>query len=296
MTAGSVPERPAPTDSVLVVTVTYNSGDHLTSFLDSLAGASTHDLRVVISDNGSVDGAPQREAERRGPAVEVRENRDNLGYGRAVNRAADGATEDWILVVNPDVVLHHGSIDALIDAASARGDIGMVGPRILDSDGGTYPSARPLPRLFLGIGHGVLSTVAPGNPWSRRYRPTDLAAVDAPFDTGWLSGACLLVRRSVWERVGGFDEVFFMYFEDVDLGRRIGEAGYRCRYVPSAVVTHVGAHSTSHASTAMVRAHHRSAYTYVSRVYSGPLWAPVRWALRIGLAVRSRLATRFPRS
>lgn len=282
--------------SVLVVTVTYNSGDHLTSFLDSLEGASTRELRVVISDNGSVDGAPAREAERRGPEVSVLENDDNLGYGRAINRATVGAQEEWILVVNPDVVMHPGSIDALIEAASARDDIGVVGPRILDADGSTYPSARPLPRLFLGIGHGVLSTVAPNNPWSRRYRPLDLAAVDAPFDTGWLSGACLLVRRSVFERIGGFDDVFFMYFEDVDLGRRIGEAGFRCRYVPSAVVTHVGAHSTSHASTAMVRAHHRSAYTYVSRVYSGARWAPVRWALRVGLAVRSRLATRFPRS
>lgn len=282
--------------SVLVVTVSYNSGDHLTSFLDSLDGASSHDLRIVISDNGSVDGAPEREASRRGGAVEVLANDDNLGYGRAVNRAAAGATEDWILVVNPDVVMHPGSIDALIEAASASEDIGVVGPRILDADGGTYPSARPLPRLFLGIGHGVLSTVAPNNPWSRRYRPTDLATVDAPFDTGWLSGACLLIRRSVFERIRGFDEVFFMYFEDVDLGRRVGEAGFRCRYVPSAVVTHVGAHSTSHSSTAMVRAHHRSAYTYVSRVYTGAAWAPVRWALRIGLAVRSRLATRFPRS
>jgi N-acetylglucosaminyl-diphospho-decaprenol L-rhamnosyltransferase len=282
--------------SVLVVTVTYNSGDHLTSFLDSLDRASTHDLRVVISDNGSTDGAPAREAERRGAAVHVLENNTNLGYGRAVNRAAEGADEDWILIVNPDVVMHDGAIDALIEAASARPDIGVVGPRILDADGSTYPSARPLPRLFLGIGHGVLSTVAPNNPWSRRYRPTNLATVDEPFDTGWLSGACLLVRRSVFERIGGFDDAFFMYFEDVDLGRRIGEAGFRCRYVPASVVTHVGAHSTSHASTAMVRAHHRSAYTYVSRVYPGVVWAPLRWALRAGLAVRARLATRSPGS
>lgn len=282
--------------SVLVVTVTYNSGDHLTSFLDSIDGASSRDVRVVISDNGSTDGAPQREAARRGPAVEVLENDENLGYGRAVNRAAAGATEDWILIVNPDVVMHPGSLDALIDAADARPDIGVVGPRILDGEGNTYPSARPLPRLFLGIGHGLLGAVAPNNPWSKQYRPADLARIDAPLDTGWLSGACLLVRRSVFERIGGFDDAFFMYFEDVDLGRRIGAAGFLRRYVPSAIVTHVGAHSTSNASTAMIRAHHRSAYTYVSRVYPGVRWAPVRLALRVGLAVRSRLATRPPKS
>ncbi|RUR01336.1 glycosyltransferase family 2 protein [Labedella endophytica] len=277
---------------VLVVTVTYNSGDHLTSFLDSLAGASTGDLRVVISDNGSTDGAPQRESAARGGDVRVLENAENLGYGKAVNRAAAGATEDWILIVNPDVVMHPGSIDDLVAEAAARPEVGVVGPRILDGEGNTYPSARPLPRLFLGIGHGVLSTVAPNNPWSRRYRPADLAAVDHPFDTGWLSGACLLVRRDVFEAIGGFDDAFFMYFEDVDLGRRIGQAGYLCRYTPAAVVTHVGAHSTSHASTAMIRAHHRSAYTYVARVYPGTRWAPVRLALRLGLAARSRLTTR----
>ena len=109
---------------------------------------------------------------------------------------------------------------------------------------------------------------------------------------GWLSGSCLLVRRDAFDEVGGFDPAYFMYFEDVDLGERLGRAGWQNVYVPSAAVVHTGGHATTREPSRMAAEHHRSAWTYLSRRYSGWRWAPVRWVLRGGLAARAVLARR----
>jgi N-acetylglucosaminyl-diphospho-decaprenol L-rhamnosyltransferase len=115
-------------------------------------------------------------------------------------------------------------------------------------------------------------------------------------EAGWLSGSCLLVRREAFDSVGGFDEGYFMYFEDVDLGERLGRAGWLNVYAPDAEVVHTGAHSTKRHAEAMLAEHHRSAYRYLSSHYQGPAWLPVRFALRGALAVRELLARRRERS
>jgi N-acetylglucosaminyl-diphospho-decaprenol L-rhamnosyltransferase len=104
----------------------------------------------------------------------------------------------------------------------------------------------------------------------------------------------MLLRRSAFDAVGGFDPAYFMYFEDTDLCRRLAEAGWQSVYVPTAVVEHTGAHSTRRNRPAMLRAHHASAYRYLARQYAGVRWAPVRWVLKAGLAARYRLSLRVP--
>src|SRR5690606_10093760 len=106
-----------------------------------------------------------------------------------------------------------------------------LGPRVLNEDGTTYPSARAVPSLRTGVGHALFTNLWTANPWSRRYRD-DLAPADEARDAGWLSGSCVLVRRRAFDELGGFDEGYFMYFEDVDLGYRLGKAGYRNVYEP----------------------------------------------------------------
>ena len=100
------------------------------------------------------------------------------------------------------------------------------------------------------------------------------------------------VYVNVWRAVGGFDAAYFMYFEDVDLGERLGRAGWQNVYVPSAAVVHTGGHATTREPSRMAAEHHRSAWTYLSRRYPGWRWAPVRWVLRAGLAARAVLARR----
>ncbi|HEY0639199.1 MAG TPA: glycosyltransferase family 2 protein [Pseudonocardiaceae bacterium] len=282
-------------DDLAVVTVTYSPGEVLDTFLDSLAGATTRVPKVLLADNGSTDGAPERAAAAR-ENVEFVPTGGNLGYGGGANHAVATLSADygWVVVANPDIEWRPGSLDTLLDAAGRWPRAGSLGPLIREPDGRVYPSARLVPSLGRGAGHALFGKVWPGNPWSRAYRQSDAAVTERT--AGWLSGSCLLLRREAFEAVGGFDAGYFMYFEDVDLGERIGRAGYDNVYVPSAEVVHLGGHATSKVSGRMLAEHHRSTYRYLSGRYSGPLHAPLRLALRAGLAARSFLQTRAART
>ena len=173
-------------------------------------------------------------------------------------------------------------MDELLAAAERWPRAAALGPGIRTPDNELYPSARGFPSLGRGIAHALLGWWWPSNPWTASYRRERGVAEERAID-GWLSGSCLLLRRDAFEAVGGFDTDYFMYFEDTDLCERLLHAGWQNVYVPSARVTHEGGHATETSagrSPVMLRAHHRSAYRYLSRKYSGPKWAPVRLLLR----------------
>jgi N-acetylglucosaminyl-diphospho-decaprenol L-rhamnosyltransferase len=279
------------TSRVAVVTVSYGSEEVLEGFFDSLHAASVNPLLVVVADNKPEAGATvQRQAESHG-ARYLPMNR-NAGYGGAVNAAIESLPPDvtWILVSNPDIELTPGCVDELVRVGESDPQIGAVGP-LVETDGAVYPSARSIPSLRTGAGHALFANLWPENPWSRRYH-NDSENPPRERDAGWLSGSCLLVRRAAFDAVGGFDDKYFMYFEDVDLGYRLSRSGWRNRYAPSALVRHSGAHSTDGDSRRMVLVHHQSAYRFMSSKYSGWYLAPVRLAVKIGLSARAYLVTR----
>ncbi len=277
--------------TIAVVTVTYSPGEALEAFLDSLEKASVEQVEVVLADNGSTDGAVNAAARR--PDVRVVTTGGNLGYGAGANAGVTATEAEYVLIANPDIVWQPGSLDELLTAAERWPRAGSLGPLIRTPHGDIYPSARAVPSLGRGIGHALAGWWWPSNPWTASYRRERGEPVEGP--TGWLSGSCLLVRRVAFEQVGGFDPSYFMYFEDVDLGERLGRAGWLNVYVPSAVVVHTGGHATSREPVHMAAQHHRSAWIYLSRRYAGWRWLPVRWAIRAGLAARSLLARRMPR-
>ncbi|MFP5019966.1 glycosyltransferase family 2 protein [Pseudonocardia phyllosphaerae] len=278
-------------DRVAVVVVTYWPGDMLEPFVASTRAASSGPVRIVLADNASGDGVPQRVAAEHDD-VELVEIGENVGYGTAANRgvAALGPEYGWVVVANQDLEWRPGALDVLLDAGRRYPRAGSLGPLIREPSGEVYPSARQVPSLVAGAGHATLGQVWPGNPWSTAYRRSteDVSERDA----GWLSGSCLLLRRSAFDSVDGFDPRYFMYFEDVDLGDRLGRAGWRNVYVPSSEVVHVGGVSTGRpeVSARMLAEHHRSAYRYLADRHARPADAPLRAALRAGLAVRSRIA------
>jgi len=286
----------APAPSLRVVVVTYSPGPALPAFLDSLAAATTASYDVVLADNGSTDGSVEAAAHADPARVRLLATGGNVGYGRAANAGAAGAAEPWLLVANPDVELGPGSLDTLLAAAPRWPRAGAFGPAIRTAEGGLYPSARAFPSLGRGIGHAALGWWWPGNPATRAYRRERGAPVEGP--TGWLSGSCLLLRREAFEAVGGFDPAYFMYFEDLDLCRRLAAAGWASVHVPAAVVTHTGGHATQRdpaTAADMLRAHHASAYRYLATQYAGPARAPLRLLLRAGLAARAALGRQVPR-
>lgn len=288
MTSAPSPAEPSE-PAVGVVTVAYRSNDVLPGFLRSVREASIHPLATIVVDNRPGEGSLAADLAAGAGAVYL-EHPDNPGYGGAANAgvAALPRSVRWVLVSNPDVVLDRGVIDALVAIGESDERIGAVGPAVLNADGTVYPSARAVPSLRTGVGHALFVNLWHTNPWTRRYLQ-DAEIGGGLRDTGWLSGACVLVRRAAFEEVGGFDEEYFMYFEDVDLGYRLGRAGYRNVYEPLAAVTHMGAHSTSGESARMITAHHASARRFLAKKYAGWYLWPVRVALSAGLAVRSAL-------
>jgi N-acetylglucosaminyl-diphospho-decaprenol L-rhamnosyltransferase len=262
----------------------------LGEFLDSLPGALSRPYEVVLADNGSTDGAPEVAAQREG--VRLVHTGGNLGFGKAANIGVAASKGEFVLIANPDVELDPGSVDLLLAAFERWPRAASVGPLIHTQGGEIYPSARNLPSLGRGIGHALAGWWWPTNPWTKAYRQERGEPTEGP--TGWLSGSCLLVRREAFDSVGGFDPAYFMYFEDTDLGARLGRAGWLNIYVPSATITHFGGHSTSKEPLRMMREHHRSAYRYLSRQYPGLRWSPVRAVLRAGLAARVGLARLVP--
>ena len=271
--------------SIAVLTVSYYSGEHLARLIKSLKGES--EVRILVANNAIGDELQ----EIRQSGVEVVDMVGNIGYGGAINALTPRVHDvDWYLIVNPDVEMDAGALGQMTTEGESDDAIGVVGPLIRSPDGAIYPSARRLPSLLHGIGHALFAHIWPNNPWTHSYL-ADRADYTVRREAGWLSGSCILVRSSSFHAVGGFDEKFFMYFEDVDLCERIAAIGSKIVFAPAATVVHAGGHSTlkREVNRSMIRAHHRSAYKYLSSKYRGRSHAPLRAALRVSLAIRGRL-------
>ena len=286
------PPTPALQPRAAIVTVSYGSSDVLPGFLRSVPGVSAEHPVVIVADNKPEGDQVVAEITSANQATYLPLHA-NLGYGGAINAAVETLppSVEWILVSNPDVSLTPGALDALIAVGESDPRVGSVGPTVLTAEGEVYPSARSVPSLRTGVGHALLGNFWRENPWTRAYRNETQTPVDRR-DAGWLSGSCVLVRRSAFAELGGFDTGFFMYFEDVDLGYRLGKLGYRNVYEPAARVVHTGAHSTTNDSSRMISAHHDSAQRFLTKKYAAWWLWPVRVTLTVGLRVRSALVRR----
>ena len=273
--------------SVTAVIVDYHAGQLLNDCVASLRRNGV--TRIVVVENGepgSTELPPDVNLTVVVPEI-------NLGYGRGVNRGVAFADRgDDILVCNPDLVLHDGAVAAMVGALAGDPTVGVVGPTIYRPDGTVYPAHRVFPNVVLAGAHALLAPWWPSNPATRRYRAS---RPDGSVD--WVSGACFVVRRSVFEAIGGFDERYFMFAEDMDLCWRVAQAGYRVIVAPDAAVTHVEGVSRSRAPWAMTRAHHASALRFEAHTARGlrrllvPL-AAVVLGLRLGVLGLIRLFRR----
>jgi N-acetylglucosaminyl-diphospho-decaprenol L-rhamnosyltransferase len=259
-------ERRRATPSVAALVVDYDAGDVL---LDCITSLLDEGVRVVVVENG--DPAPPsgaRAAAGLDGRVPLLATGKNLGYGAGANRGAAAVDEaDYFLVCNPDLVVHAGAIAEMVAMAEAQPSLAIVGPRILTPEGAIYPSVRRFPSLLDAAGHAALGLFAPNNPFSKRYRTPE--GVDSPRGADWVSGACFLVRRSAFEELGGFDETYFMFSEDMDICWRAHQAGWGVGVEPAAVVTHLEGVSRRRHPYAMLVAHHRSALQFANRTTTG---------------------------
>lgn len=235
------------------VVVDFHAESALAQCVDSLRLEGVDD--IVVVENGAPGSTPSA---LQGRGVRVVTPGLNLGYGRGVNRGvANLASRELLLVSNPDVVVHHGAINALVAALDAQPDVAIAGPQIRRPDGSVYPSHRVFPNFWLAGLHALLAPLWPTNPATRRYRSRH---EDGTVD--WVSGACFMIRRNAFEDVGGFDERYFMFAEDMALCWDLRQHGWSVAAVDDAVVTHVEGLSRQRATRSMIWAHHRSALRF----------------------------------
>jgi len=251
------------------VVVNHDAGDHLRACVASLLADDSADgpPDVVVVDNASTDGSADRLALEQPTLTVVRSPR-NLGYARAANLGIAATRGSVVAVCNPDLTIAPGTGAAMMDRL-ATGHVAAVGPRVHEEDGTVYPSARRVPSVTDAVGHGLLGLVWSSNPFTRRYRELD-ADPDRTREVDWVSGAAIWLRRDALDAVGGWDEGYFMYVEDVDLCWRLRRAGWRVVYEPGGEVVHVGGVSTRTRPYRMILEHHRSLYRFARKRWSGP--------------------------
>jgi N-acetylglucosaminyl-diphospho-decaprenol L-rhamnosyltransferase len=258
----------APAARWAAVVVNYETGPLLTQCVRSiLADTSAGEPELVVVDNGSSDDSIAR-LQRELPQVLVVHAPGNVGYARGVNLGTAATRAPVVAVLNADTELGVGTAAALLDRLDRDERVGAIGPRVCNTDGSDYPSARSVPSVVDAVGHGVLGLFRPRNRFTRRYRQLD-ADPARPRSVDWLSGAAIWLRRRALDDVGGWDERYFMYMEDIDLCARLSAAGWQIVYDPGGRVHHVQGASTSRRPYRMLLEHHRSAWRYATTRFTG---------------------------
>ena len=274
-----------------VVVVSYNSRTHLRSCVEPLAAMD--DVNVIVVDNASADGCLATIADL--PVVRIARS-ENGGFAKGCNEGWRAGSAPLVLFLNPDATIDAESLGRLRRVLEEDERIGAVAPKIVYPNGSITYSLRRFPRLRSTFARAIfLHRILPRATWTDEI-VRDERKYERPRSAEWVSGACLMVRRTALEELDGWDEEFFLYSEDIDLCRRLWRSGKRVRFEPSAIALHEGGASAPsavtvpHLATSRIkyaRKHHSSAYVALSRLGLG-----LESSLRV-LASRGGLASRL---
>ncbi len=280
---------------VSIVIVSFNTKELLARCLSSVPAAiGPRTYEIIVVDNGSADGTQALMA-KDFPELPFIQNSENVGFGRANNIGVEVSRASLVLFLNSDCELGPGALSMMVEVLEKDSCIGVLSCRLLNPDGSLQPSVHrscPSPWMSLGDLFGISSLRfalyrRPAlHPWLLR---TTIRLHRQARDVAWCGGACALVRRKAFEAVNGFDEAFFMYYEDIDLCKRIGEAGYRLRYLPEPFAIHHWGKSASREPSRMLYEGYRSRILYFEKHFPGWGGRMARSAALSELWVRQRL-------
>jgi GT2 family glycosyltransferase len=245
--------------------INYNTRDHLRLCLQSIEPSCRP--HVLVVDNASSDGTPEM-LEEEFPEVKLLANEHNPGYGAAANQAVQACQAPFLLLLNSDTRLQPGAGQKLSAYMEENPNAAIVGPRLLNADGSlqisTFPFPTPLATLVRETAAGRLLGAT---PWLKeRYLPA--WSHNRPRRVPWVLGAALALRRSACQAVGGFDDSFFMYYEEIDLCYRTQQAGWEVHFAPVTEVVHIREASTIQQRQEMIRELYVSMKKFYRRHYS----------------------------
>jgi GT2 family glycosyltransferase len=268
-----------------VLIVGFHTYDEINRCLASIE-AHEPEVEVIVVDHDA-DAGQGRELTSAHPRIIYDPRPENRGFAAGINRAARRATQALLLILNPDVELRGPVVGALAACLNSHPRAAIAGGLVRESDGSVQASARRFPDLTTAFGGRTswLTRVVPGNPLTRRnLASTNVQAGCAEVD--WVTGAFMMVRRDVFELLGGFDERFFMYWEDSDLCLRALKAGWKTMYEPRAEVIHFTGRASRHAPMRSLVAFHRSVFHHY--------WKHGSWFARLAApVVAAGLLARF---
>ncbi|OQA40651.1 MAG: N-acetylglucosaminyl-diphospho-decaprenol L-rhamnosyltransferase [Chloroflexi bacterium ADurb.Bin325] len=285
----------APDLSVIIVS--WNVRDLLRACLASLvAGAGPSlSLEAIVVDNASADGSAAMVAAEF-PAVQLIANQENRGFTGGNNQGLALARGRYVLFLNPDTVVLPGALAIMVAYLEAHPDVAALGPQLRYGDGRPQSSARRFPTLATALCESTpLEWHWPNNRWARAYRMEEgrqkmedggeatgdlpSSIFNLPFSVDWVVGAALLARREALDQVGGFDEGYFMYSEELDWCRRAALAGWRTVYLPAAEIVHYEGKSSEQAVAARHIRFHRSRVRYFRKFHGRAAAETVRLAV-----------------
>ncbi|MEI6708011.1 MAG: glycosyltransferase family 2 protein [Methylococcales bacterium] len=222
-----------------VLIVTYNSAPQLPACLNSLRDQTLQDFEIIVVDNASRDESVAL-IRSEYPEVKLITSDSNLGFGNANNKALTIAQGRYLVLLNPDATLTANTLEDALKHIEKNADAGMGGGLLQGTQGEWQPSARLFPNLLDEV--LTLSGLANRYPNSRFFGHFDRSWADPlqSVATDWVPGAFAILRRDLVDKIGLFDPRFFLYYEEVDLCRRIHQAGFKVYYWPDLVITHIG--------------------------------------------------------
>lgn len=264
-----------------VVVINYNAGDAILDCLSAVV--SQEPAELVVIDNASTDGSLERVVEAH-PTARILRNDRNRGFAAAANQGIAATRAPFVFLLNPDAFLRPGALDALARALRDTPRAGAVAALVLNPDGSVQPTNRAFPSLWQSALHGFVGIVWPRNPGTRAYTLAE-DGFSRRRTIGWSAGTAVAVRRDAFEGIGGFDEGFFFFVEDVDLCRRLWNAGWEVWVEPAAVVEHAWGTSWTQRPLRFLWIHQRSLFRYVRKHRRGA-WVAAYPAIAAALGLR----------
>jgi hypothetical protein len=249
------------TKTLSIIIVNWNTRDLLRRCLESV-GATVPPLsfEVIVVDNASTDGSPDMVAESFPDALLIR-NPSNDGFAAANNLGLAKSNSKYVMLLNPDAELHPGAVQRMIDFADAHPEAAVVGPRLLNSDGSLQKNGQKFPTFAREFLHITKLYRFMGSSFDRIYE-WGRDDFDKTSEVDSVTGACMLVRSEAVKAVGLLDDIFFMYYEEVDWCYRMHRAGWKVYYLPDAVVTHHHGQASEKIGLTKMRIAYNSQFLY----------------------------------
>lgn len=268
-----------------IIIINYNSVEYTLNCIDSVKRHINCRVRIIVIDNNSKQ-LPDK-IMKIYPNIDFIQNSENVGFGKAINLSLKFARSKYIVLLNPDAAIIDHSFNNIFNYLDKHSQVAIAGPMILDHDGSIQGSARRFPTIWTSIfgRKSPLTRLFPRNQMTKREFFCFNGDNQKPKSVDWVSGACMVIRTDILKYIGGFDDKFFMYWEDADLCKRLKESGWKIIYYPQAKIFHHTGKSSDTRPLSSIYHFHKSCYLYFKKHTNMPVLLTAPFALW-GLSLR----------